>query len=98
MEVEMNSLPVERILEVAGSFGATSVRVFGSWARGEAKQDSDLDLIVDVPRGTTLLDLAGLQIELEKLLGIKVEVLTEGDLHPRLREQILAEARPLVAA
>ena len=44
----MNSLPVAKILEVAGYFGATRVRVFGSWARGEAKEDSDLDLIVDV--------------------------------------------------
>ena len=94
----MNSLPVEKILEVARLFGATRVRVFGSWARGDAREDSDLDLIVDVPRGTTLLDLAGLQIELEKLLGIKVEIFTEGDLHHRLKDQILAEAKPLVAA
>jgi uncharacterized protein len=98
MEVDMNSLPVEKILRIASSFGATRVRVFGSWARGEAMEDSDLDLIVDVPRGTTLLDLAGLQIELEKLLGIKVDVFTEGSLHRRLKNQILAEARELVAA
>jgi predicted nucleotidyltransferase len=61
-------------------------------------QLQDLDLIVDVPRGTTLLDLAGLQIELEKLLGIKVDVFTEGSLYRRLKNQILAEARELVAA
>lgn len=94
----MDSLPVEKILSVTDSFGVTKVRVFGSWARGEARDDSDLDLIVDVPRGTSLLDLIGIEQDLEKLLDIKVEVVTEGDLHPRLKEQILAEARPLVAA
>lgn len=94
----MNSLPVEKILNLTESFGVTRVRVFGSWARGEATADSDLDLIVDVPRGTSLLDVIGIEQELEKLLGIKVEVFTEGDLHHRLKKQILTEARPLVAA
>jgi len=60
--------------------------------------DSDLDLIVDVPRGTTLWDLVGIQQDLEKLLGIAVDVFTEASLHPRLKDVILAEARPLIAA
>jgi uncharacterized protein len=94
----MDSLPVDKILSVTETFGVTRVRAFGSRARGEAGEDSDLDLIVDVPRGTTLWDLVGIQQELEKVLGFRVEVFTEGDLHPRLKEQILAEARPLVAA
>ncbi len=94
----MDSIPAEKIFSVTKTFGVTRVRVFGSWARGEAGDDSDLDLIVDAPGGTTLWDLVGIQQELEKLLGIKVEVFTEGDLHPRLKEQILTEARPLVAA
>lgn len=94
----MDSLPVEKILSVTEAFGVTRVRVFGSWARNEAGGTSDLDLIVDVPEGTTLWDLIGIEQDLEKVLGLKVEVFTEGDLHPRLKEQILAEARPLVAA
>jgi predicted nucleotidyltransferase len=71
-------------LEITRSYGATRVRVFGSWARGGAQPDSDLDLIVDVPRGTTLFDMAALECQLEELLGIKVEVFTENSLHPTL--------------
>jgi predicted nucleotidyltransferase len=94
----MEKLPIEKILEITGSYRATNVRVFGSWARREARPDSDLDLIVDVPRGTTLFDMAGMERQLEELLGIKVEVFTENSLHPRLKDRILAEAKTLVAA
>ncbi len=63
----MDSIPAEKIFSVTKTFGVTRVRVFGSWARGEAGDDSDLDLIVDAPGGTTLWDLVGIQQELEKL-------------------------------
>jgi uncharacterized protein len=73
------------------------VRVFGSFARGEADDQSDLDLLVTLRSGTGLWDLIGIANDLEDLLGVKVEVTTENGLHPRLRDRILSEARSLVA-
>jgi uncharacterized protein len=70
-------------------------RVFGSASRGEDTDGSDLDLLVDPLPGTTLFDLGGLQIELEDLLGVRVDLLTPGDLPPRVRERVLREATPL---
>lgn len=93
----MKKLPVKEILRVARSRGALEVRVFGSYARGEADDRSDLDLLVTLIPGTGLWDLIGLANDLEDLLGIKVEVTTENGLHPRLKGRILSEARPLVA-
>jgi predicted nucleotidyltransferase len=93
----IDDLPAKEILDVAKRYGATSVRVFGSRARGDARPDSDLDLLVDVVDGTSLLELIGMQNALTDALGIKVEVVTEGGLHPMLRDDILREARPLDA-
>ncbi len=94
----MDDLPVNEILSITAEHGVERVRVFGSRARGDAGSASDLDLLVDVRPGTTLLDLIQIKLDLEELLGMKVEVVTEGELHPRLRKRILAEAKPLVAA
>lgn len=91
-------LPVKEILEIAHRYGATSVKVFGSRARGDARPDSDLDLLVEVVEETSLLEVIGMQNALSELLGIKVEVATPGALHPMLREDILREAKPLDAA
>jgi predicted nucleotidyltransferase len=85
----------QEILEIAASHGMRNVRVFGSVARGEARLDSDLDLLVDVEPGRTLLDVIGLEQDLEQLLGRKVDVVTEGGLSPYLQHRILAEASPL---
>jgi predicted nucleotidyltransferase len=71
------------------------VRVFGSAARNADGAGSDLDLLVDVRPGSSLLDIAGLQIDIEEALGVKVDLCTEAELHPSLKERILAEARPL---
>lgn len=70
-------------------------RIFGSVLRGEDADGSDLDLLVDALPGTTLLDMAGLQLELESILGMPVDVLTPGDLPRRILERILHEAQPL---
>jgi predicted nucleotidyltransferase len=83
------------ILALAAARGAHSVRVFGSVARGLDREGSDLDLLVDVPPGTSLLDIVGLQLDIEDALGFKVDLCTERELHPDMKARILAEARPL---
>jgi predicted nucleotidyltransferase len=85
----------DEILQLAVSRGAHNVRVFGSVARGEGRDDSDIDLLVDVESGRSLLDIVGLWLDLQELLGRKVDLLTEGGINRHLREKILAEARPL---
>ena len=85
----------EAILRLAAKRGAHNVRVFGSVARGEAHAGSDVDLIVDVEPGRSLLDIVGLWQDLEDLLHCKVDLLTHGGLSPYLRDRILQEARPL---
>lgn len=95
----MSSLILQRyrgeILDLALRHGARDVRVFGSLARGEAREDSDLDLLVTLGEGRSLLDLVGLKQDLEDLVHRPVDVVTEAALSPYLREQVLAEAIPL---
>jgi uncharacterized protein len=85
----------EEILRTAAKHGACNVRIFGSVARGEAGENSDIDLLVELEQGRSLLDQAGLMVELEDLLGRKVDVVTEQGLYWLLRRRILKEARPL---
>ncbi|GIV83929.1 MAG: nucleotidyltransferase [Candidatus Roseilinea sp.] len=85
----------EEILRVCAKYGARNVRVFGSVARGEADEQSDLDLIVDFEPGRSLLDHAGLWLELQELVGAKVDVVSSGGIRPRIRERVLKEAVPL---
>ncbi len=85
----------ETILRLAATRGARNVRVFGSVARGEAHAGSDIDLVVEIEPGRSLLDIIGLWQELEDLLHCKVDLLTDGGLSPYLRDRILQEARPL---
>ena len=82
----------QEILEIAAKHGATNVRVFGSVARGEAEDASDLDILVDLEPGRTLLDHAALLLALEDALGCKVDVVTERGLKPRIKERVLREA------
>ena len=70
-------------------------RVFGSVVTGTDTEESDLDLLVDAPPGTTLFRLGGLQVELETLLGVRVDLLTPGDLPRKFRAKVLAEAQPV---
>ncbi len=83
------------ILEIAARYGARNVRVFGSVARGQADESSDIDFVVEMERGRTLFDLGGLQAELATTLGHPVDVVTEKGLKPRIRGRILREAVPL---
>lgn len=80
------------ILRCASEHGARNVRVFGSTARGEAEPDSDIDLLVEMEPGRSLLDLVGLWQDLEDLLGTHVDVLSEGGVSPHLRERIYGDA------
>lgn len=79
--------------DLLNGHGITDARLFGSVARGDDHEGSDVDLLVDVPEGTSLFDLVGIQRELEALLGLKVDLGTE--VKPQLRERIEAEAIPL---
>jgi predicted nucleotidyltransferase len=85
----------EKVLETAARYGASNVRVFGSVARGEADASSDIDFLVNMEAGRSLMDLGGLLVELQELLGAEVDVVTEKGLRPRIREQVLKDAIPL---
>jgi len=81
------------ILRLAEMHGGRNVRVFGSVARGDNGQDSDVDFLVEFEKGKTLLDLIGLKLDLQDLLGATVDVVTPNSLRS-VREHVLAEARP----
>ena len=83
------------ILRIAAEHGASNVRVFGSVARGDAHEGSDVDVLVDLGDDRSLLDQGGLLMDLRDLLGRKVDVATEDGLKPRMRDHILREAVPL---
>lgn len=82
----------QRIVQLAEQFGARNVRLFGSAARGDDDAESDVDLLVELQPDRSLMDLAGLKLALEELLGRPVDVVTEVGLRDRLRERVLREA------
>lgn len=83
------------ILRIARRYGARNVRIFGSAARGEAPAESDLDFLVELEPGRSLLDLGGFLMDVQTLLGCPVDVATEQGLQPRIKERVLREAIPL---
>lgn len=85
----------DAILLAASERGAKNVRVFGSLARGEGDERSDADFLVDMEPGRSVLDLAGLRADLERLLDCSVDVVTAAGLRDRIRDRVLDEARPL---
>jgi predicted nucleotidyltransferase len=85
----------EAILQIARTYGASNVRVFGSVARDEATPQSDVDFLVDLEQGRSLLDLGGLLMDLRELLGMDVDVVTEAGIRPPLRPGVLRDAVPL---
>jgi predicted nucleotidyltransferase len=76
--------------------GVVRAGIFGSVARGDAGEESDVDFLVELEKGRSLVDLAGLRLDLRDLLGRDVDVATPGSLHPKLRERILSELVPLL--
>ncbi len=85
----------EDLLRLARRHGVATIRLFGSAARGEDTAESDLDLLVKMEPGRSLLDLIEFEQDCEDLLGVPVDVLTEGSLHPLLRDTVLSEAVPV---
>jgi uncharacterized protein len=83
------------ILEMASRHGASNVRVFGSVARGDTNEDSDIDVLIDLEEGRSLFDLIAVKQDLEDLFGCKVDVGTARSLRPRLKDRVLREALPL---
>lgn len=90
--LEANRIAMQK---AAHKFNTSNLRVFGSALRGVDREGSDLDLIVDPLPGATLFDLGGLQIELESLLGVRVDLLTPGDLPLKFRAEVLSQAQPV---
>ena len=82
----------EEILRIAHGHGARNVRVFGSVARGEAKPGSDVDVLVEMKQGRSLLDIIAIKQDLEDLLGRKVHVVTEAAVSPYIRQAVLKGA------
>jgi predicted nucleotidyltransferase len=85
----------EEILRLATKRGIRNVRVFGSVARGESDSQSDIDFLVDLDPGRSLLDLGGLQRDLQKLLGTKVDVVSSRGMRERVRQRVQRDAVPL---
>uniref|UniRef100_A0A7C1CH32 protein adenylyltransferase n=1 Tax=Thermofilum adornatum TaxID=1365176 RepID=A0A7C1CH32_9CREN len=84
------------IVPVLRRYGVRKAAVFGSFAHGEAREDSGLDIIVEFEGGRSLLDLAGSKVELEDVLGRRVDIVTYGSLHPLLRERVLNEEKRIL--
>jgi hypothetical protein len=82
----------DEIYAIAEKYGVDNIRVFGSVARGEADDDSDLDLLIDVAPDTSLWDMSGFALDIEDLLGVFTQVTTPNGLKPRIRDEVLAEA------
>ena len=95
--VSLNELRSRRseILSLAARHGVRNIRVFGSVARGDDHSDSDIDFLVEIEQGRSLLDLIAFEQDLSELLGRRVEVLTDGGISPYLQHQILDEAASL---
>ena len=85
-----------KVRDVMMRRGVIRAGVFGSTARGEARPDSDVDFLVEFEKGRSLLDLSGLRLDLEEVLGCEVDVATPGSLHPSMRQEILGELVPIL--
>jgi hypothetical protein len=85
----------EEILRIAAKHGARNVRVFGSVARGESDEGSDVDLLVELEPGRSLMDHAALWLELQEAIGCRIDVVSDRGIKPRLRERVLREAIPI---
>jgi len=91
----MNDLLIKhktRILQIANRHGAFNIKIFGSFARGEENENSDIDLLIKLQPGRSLLDLIAIKQDIEDLLGCKVDVVTDAAISPYIREPVMNEA------
>ena len=85
----------QQILAIAAKYGAFNIRIFGSVARGQADDKSDVDFLVDMEPGRSLFDMGGLLYDLQQLLGRNIDVVTTAGLRARIKERVIKEAVPL---
>ena len=91
----MNEM-IEKLVHILKKHGAKKIKIFGSYARGEQKEASDLDVIVEFEKRKSLLELVGIEQELEDRLGIKIDLLTEASISPYLMERIKKESKVIL--
>ena len=87
---------IEKLIHILKKHGAKKIKIFGSYARGEQKEASDLDVIVKFEKRKSLLELVGIEQELEDHLGIKIDLLTEASISPYLVEKIKKESKVIL--
>ena len=91
-EIELDEEIKKKIISILIKHGIKKILVFGSYARNEATPKSDLDLIVEFPEGTSLLDHVGIEIELSEALNMKIDLLSRNGISPYIKDQVLKEA------
>ena len=91
-EIELDEEIKKKIISILIKHGIKKILVFGSYARNEATPKSDLDLIVEFPEGTSLLDHVGIEIELSEALNMKIDLLSRNGISPYIKNQVLKEA------
>jgi predicted nucleotidyltransferase len=89
--MQFSSSDNQKLIDIAQKHGVIKIFLFGSFARGEAHQSSDLDVLVEFETGRSLFDLVRLERQLKKELGLDVDVVTPNSLHPLIRERVMAE-------
>jgi predicted nucleotidyltransferase len=94
MQLSAEATPT--LVDIARKHGAVRASLFGSYARGNAREDSDLDVLVELESGRSLLDLVRLERELRETLGLDVDVATPRSLHPMILDRVMAERTPIL--
>lgn len=94
--MQLSEGDTKKIIKIAKKYGAIKVSLFGSYARGDAQESSDIDVLVELESGRSLFDLIRLERELKETLGLEVDVFTPNSLHPRIRNRIMKERVPVL--
>ena len=90
MKIEIDEIK-QKILPILGPYGVKKAGIFGSYIRGEMKEDSDIDILVEIDKDISLLDFVGLKLEIEDVLGRKVDLVEYSTIKPLLKKRILEE-------